>query len=324
MAENNQQTVDIGAARTFLTSVGHSPDAVKGMQDPDVVKVYTQATGYLDKEYAPKRVAFGEKWREALAGDDKDALENLKRFTDPTALHKSYREVHAKISKGELKPVTAFPAKGTPEEQAAWRKDNGVPEAPDKYDIKLENNITIGKDDEPMVQDFLKYAHGLNWSNEQAKGALQWYFGNYMVNNQKMQSEADGEFRQETQGMLAQKWGTDYKRNLQAVANFVQRAPEALRERLWGGRLADGRPIGDDPEMLQWFADMELNINPQTTWTGKEGAPQMKAAQDRIKEIEGLMKSNRSAYNKDSAMQEEYRNLVDAVARVKDKEKTPA
>ena len=48
---------------------------------------------------AAAKAPFGEKWREDLAGDDKAALTDLAKYTDPKALYKSHRELQAKISR---------------------------------------------------------------------------------------------------------------------------------------------------------------------------------------------------------------------------------
>src|SRR3990172_7441397 len=58
------------------------------------------------------------KWREQLAGDNPDDLKTLERFASPKVVWDGYKEFRTKLSKGELKAVTPFPEKGTPEQQA--------------------------------------------------------------------------------------------------------------------------------------------------------------------------------------------------------------
>jgi hypothetical protein len=319
MAEAPQ--IDPGQAREFLTSFGHSPDALKGMQDPDVLKLHGNVTTAL-QTHAPKFAAFGEKWREALAGEEKDDLNTLGRFQDPKALWQRTKELTTKLSKGELKMVTPFPANGTDQQKAEWRQANGIPEAPEKYDTNLGNNLVIGEEDKPMVESFLKHAHASNINNDVAKSALQWYFGTYMAEQQKELAQADEDYRRETIEALAKDWGPDYKRNMTAVQAFLQRAPEDLRARFMSGRLADGRAIGDDPAMLRWFAEMELAINPHVTLTGPEGANAAKNVDARIKEIEGMMGTDK--YVKDEAIQQELRDLYDARARLQERGKVSA
>src|SRR3954471_3943718 len=70
-------------------------------------------------------------WRAAMAGDDKDAMKRLARFTDPGQVFKSLRSLEAKMSAGELKKPLAENA--TPEEKATWRKENGLPEKAETY-----------------------------------------------------------------------------------------------------------------------------------------------------------------------------------------------
>lgn len=309
-------------AKTFLADFV-DVKAFDGKPDTEIKGAYDKIHGAVTK-HAPNMVPFGAKWREHIAGDNQEAMQTLGRFQDPKALWASYNELRAKMASGELKQSKPFPKDGPAEAQAQWRKDNGVPESPDKYDIKLDGNVVIGENDKPMVDGFLKYAHGLNWSNDQAKGALQWYFGTYLPEGQQAQHAEDSTFRQEAQATLAQKWGQDYKRNLEATKNFAQRAPEALRHRLLGGRLADGRPIGDDPEMLQWFAAMELELNPHTALIGPGGGDQITTIDSRLDEIRKVMRTDRAAYNKDTKMQDEYRQLLDAKARLEERGKAKA
>lgn len=334
MAEANQ--VNATQAREFLATYGHDAAALKTQPDDAVLKTYGTVSANHQKaiegavqEYSTKN-PFAPNWRELMAGDDKDDLATLGRFQDPKAVWGRAKELTRKMSAGELKAVTAFPAKGTAEEQSQWRKDNGVPEKPEDYavtkDWKLAGNVVVGEDDKPMVQDFLKFAHGRNWTDQQANGALEWYFGTYLTNNQRLQADADGERRRETLATLAKEWGPDYKRNMQAMTNLLARAPKGLAERIMGGRLADGTAIGDDPEMIKWLTGIELELNPHVTLTGALGSDKLETIQGRITEIEGVMKTDRARYNKDAAMQEELRNLYDARDRInaRGKQKEPA
>ena len=316
MAEAN--TVNVADARTFLADFVADPASLATMPEPDVIGMHSRISAGLTK-HAPNVIPFGAKWREAMAGDDADDMATLGRFQDPKALWGRTKELTKKLSSGELKQVVAFPEKGNDHEKAQWRLDNGVPETPDKYDIKLDGNVVVGEDDKPVVDGFLKYAHSKNWNNAQAKEAMQWYFGEYQVQQQAAIREQDQEFMAETQAALSAAWGADYKRNNQAMANILSRMPEKLRERFWNGRLGDGRPIGSDPDMVKFLVDAELQINPHTTLMGPAGANELRNVEQRIAEIETMMKTNRKAYNDNKAISGpdgEYQQLLDARDRV--------
>ncbi len=69
----------------------------------------------------------------------------LDRFDSPAAVAKSYRELEAKVSSGELKaPVKPPAADAKPEEVAAWRKEQGLPETAQAYveGLKLPNGTS--------------------------------------------------------------------------------------------------------------------------------------------------------------------------------------
>mgnify|MGYP000100175251 CR=1 FL=1 len=54
----------------------------------------------------------------------------------------------------------------TDEELAEYRKANNIPEAPDKYDLTFDSGLVIGKEDKPIVDSFLKYAHDNHYDND--------------------------------------------------------------------------------------------------------------------------------------------------------------
>lgn len=314
MAEQTTQ-VQPAEARTFIADFFPDPNAVAALPDDKVLEYHGRVNTALQK-HGPKAVPFGEKWREAMAGEDAEAMKTLGRFTEPGALWKSYNELRQKQSKGELKSVTPFPAEGTPEDQNAWRKEHGIPEKPEAYDTTLPGGLVIGDADKPMVDSYLKAAHAANIPNEVVKENLKWYLGTYVPEMQKAQADQDAEFRSEAAGKLREMWGADYKRNITAVTNLLNQAPEALRARIWGGRTADGNLIGDDPDIMQFFADLSLTINPVTTLTSGGHVDTAKGVNERLAELDKMMKTDRQAWNKSPELQDEYQRLVDAKERM--------
>jgi hypothetical protein len=111
-----------------------------------------QATGETTLSETPQNGesggGWGESWRQSLAGEDRAALRTLERFPDPPALWKSYQSMRTRLSSGEAR---VLPANATPEQQAQWRLENGIPESWDRYDVALEDGLQIGETDRPLV-----------------------------------------------------------------------------------------------------------------------------------------------------------------------------
>lgn len=312
MAESNQ--VNVQEARTFLASIGHSADTIKTMPDPEVTKLYTGATEFLTKEFAPKAVPFGEKWREALAADDPKAMETLGRLKTPGDLWKSYSELRGKMASGELKSTSPFPAKGAPDEQAAWRKEHGIPEKPEGYDVKLENGVMIGELDKPMVDNFLKFAHSNNIPPAEAKGMMQWYFGEMIPAQEKMIAEQTRQREAETAKALEKAWGPDLKRNLTAAENMVNHFFPADAEDNGNVRSRTLNAMKQDPAFAQVMATLALQLDPTSTLTLPSGHSDLKSIEGRLAEIDAARRKDRAAYNRDEKMQAEERELLDAKA----------
>lgn len=247
-------------------------------------------------------------WRVKLANGDDKELKRLARFASEADVWKAYRELEKKKSSGELK--TPFPKDGTPEEITLWRKENGIPEAPDKYDLTLDNGLVIGEEDKPLIDKFISAMHGANATNEQLKAALNAYYSITAEQQQAMEA-ADVDFQDSALAELQAEWGGEYKRNINVLNNFISGAPDTVKEMINSARY-DGKVIGDHPDFVKWMTSLAFDINPAATvMPGSINNPSSAIA-DEIASIEGLIKSRDDAYWKSPEKQQRYQQLIDA------------
>ena len=257
-------------------------------------------------------------WRQRLAGEDKTLLKQLERMTDPSQLYKSYRELQAKLTSGNLKappPAADAPA----EELATWRKENGIPDAADGYieKLALPKGMVLGDADKPIVASFASRAHQLNMPPDQFNGMVSQYYEMLDAQHQQTQ-EADQQFKITAQDALNKEWGADYRANINGVANLLAQAPDGVADRLFAGRTADGKRVGDDPDVLRWLAGLAREINPMGSLMPAGTTNAIAAGESRIKEIEDMMKGEnaRRDYWGKPEVQEEYGNLLAARERM--------
>lgn len=311
-------TIAPADARTFLSTYGHDAEALKTMPDPDVVKlatpIYTKHTESISTATAAAmekaKTEFGGKvpdnWREIAAKGDAKKLEQLKRFTSYEAAMDAHFAAQETIRTGAHKKADAFPDKGTAEQQAEWRKAQGIPEKPEGYDLNLGEGIVIGEADKPMVDEFLKHAHGSNMTPDAVKSNLQWYFKQQQGMVKQMETE-NAQALQTTKKALEQKWGGDYDRNRNSVIALLD------------GRVKSDSPtkqliinaLDTNPEFAELLAGMALDINPVASIAG--GAGDMPAAvATELADIKRLMGDHQSKYWKGpeaERLQSRYREL---------------
>lgn len=258
-------------------------------------------------------------WRTHLSAGDEKELKQLERYTSPKDIWAKARAMEKRLSSGELKAVTPFPEKGTPEQQNAWRAENGIPEAPEKYAIDLGEGVVLGDADKPIVDDFLKYMHAKNLPNSLANETMKWYM-DFSERQAEARYEADLQAKQTFDDTMRPEWGNEYRTNMNAVGGILDLAPEGFRDRFMQGRMADGTPFGSDPDALRWLANLARQINPITTITPGAGANIEQAIGDEISKLEGMMGNKGSEYwrgENAEKNQARYRELIEARDRNK-------
>lgn len=241
--------------------------------------------------------AWPSDWRNQFAGNDDKEVKQLERFASPADVWRKARALEQRLSSGELKAVTPFPEKGTPEQQTAWRAENGIPESPDKYQINLGEGVVIGEQDKPIIDDFLKAAHASNTPANVANAAVKWYF-DFAEKQREARYEQDQQAKAKFEDTMRPEWGGEYRPNLNSVHALLDMAPEGVKDKFLNGRLADGTPIGSDPDTLRWLANLSRQLNPVTAIVPGAGANIPQAIDDELSQISAKMADRGSDYYK--------------------------
>lgn len=257
--------------------------------------------------------AWRQDWREAWAKGDEKRLNVISRFASPEAAFDALLAAQQKIRSGEYKQP--LPKDATPEQVAQWRADNGIPEAPDKYDLTFDTGLVIGEADKPVIDAYLKAAHTANMTPAQVKESVKWFY-----EEQARQAEAvhnaTKEAKKATEDALRAEWGQDYRgtrNSIEALLDLKGPMDAQLREKVLGA-------VDTSPEFARFMAALALEINPATTLVPNASGSIVDALEGEIAQIEKMMREDRQAYNKNEKVQARYRDLITA----RDKQKQRA
>lgn len=251
-------------------------------------------------------------WRARLAGDDKKLLGYLARVPSEKELVARVKKHEDDLKAGKyLKPLGENPSD---EEVAEWRKNLGVPEKPEDY--QLADGLVVGDDDKPFVDKFLGSMHAAGAPPAVVNAALDTY---YAIVEEQVSAEvaAANTAKSESIETLREEWGGDYKRNLNAMHGYLDTLPEAVASAFRTGKGADGVPLGYNADVLKWLTAQALEANPLATVVPGAGANQASAIADELAQIREVMRTDRAKYNADQRMQERYRELITAEQKLK-------
>jgi hypothetical protein len=305
------------AEETLLDS-GNEEDLETPPDNGGVSDSGDQSSGAQGEEEASAEVAKEEPvidWRVRAAGEDEKLAKWLGRYQSENAAFAALKKHGDDIASGKyIKPLGED---ATDEEKAAWRKSNGVPDAPEGYLEKLPDGLTIGEDDKPAVDSFVKAMHDLNAPASITQGALKAYYA--LVEEQEAAAaDANEAAKAKGEDALREEWGADYRRNLNALHNYLETVPEVIQDAVLGSVGPDGIRLANNPEFLKWMTGISLERNPHATVVTNTSGDPVKAIDAEIAELEDYMAKHRKAWFADDAKQSRYQELVNARDRMKD------
>lgn len=288
-AQNNTTSAGVvntdSTATTLQTTAGKGGNGTNG------------ATSVLGTETEDKTMAspsdWPSAWRELYAGEDKKLLGRLERYASPKAAFDALIAAQDRIRSGDLQKV--LPENPSDEELSAWREANGVPLKPEDYQLTLAEGRQIGTDDKPMIDDFVSKMHGLNAKPELVSAAVDAYY-DAVEKNIAAREAKDQEVRQSVEDALRVEFGSEYRRNINLVNNFLNLGPPGVREKLLGARLADGTPLGSDIDVIRYFTQLALDNDLVTTVVPGSGAQAVSAIDDELGRLTKMMGDHSSEY----------------------------
>ena len=228
------------------------------------------------------------------------------KFTSPAEVVKSYAALQSRLGRSVVKPG---PDAG-PEELASYRRQLGVPESAEGYDLQRPENLPEQLRSDPagevMQQDFLKAMHDAGASNAVVQKALDWYYGN-VTQGLEQQTQAAAERRSEAEASLRQEWGGDHDRNL----TFAQRAVTTFGDDgfvdFLEGQEVEGVKLGDHPAFVRAFAAIGRSMGEDVPLSG-EGESGGNGLHARIDALHALQDSDPQKYAT-RAVQSELQSL---------------
>lgn len=176
---------------------------------------------------------------------------SLRNFTDPAALAKSY--VHAQRMIGADK--IPLPGKSATEEDWAnvWAK-LGRPQDPTGYELQFEGEVLADRE----MESFRKYAFDAGLNNRQV-GQMAKFLEETVSSARSMGQEAAERAVYEAEQELRQEFGQAFDQRMSMAYNAAKQLlgdADLLDE----VQLADGRMLGDHPQVVRMFAKLAEQI----------------------------------------------------------------
>lgn len=260
----------------------------------------------------PVAAVWGEDWRETYAKEDAGRLSVLKRYSSPQAVLDALFAARQKIESGDLK--APLPKNATPEQIAAYRADNGVPDKPEGYLAALPDAVKLSDYDKSIIEPYLKGLHDENIS----PALVHKFIALRQAEHERMigaRNDTDLTLQRTTEDGLRAEWGNEYRANINNIHAMLDGAPAEVKDALLQARTPDGNPLVGTPQMLHWLSSLSREVNPfGTIVSGAGGNIAAGGVEARISEINGLIAKPGSEYwkgDKAEKIQAEYRQLID-------------
>lgn len=189
-------------------------------------------------------------WRSGLSGD---LLRHAEKFATPQDAVKAHRKAQQQISR-----MVVVPGDGaTPEELGRFRRQMGVPESADGYQVTLPDDLPEalrpGDQNDDMQQSFLEAMHRSGATQSQVQTALDWYYG--MIRDAHgIHTTALTDYKEAQESDLRRAWGNGYEAKVATANRFVENFAGNDAEGLLGLELKDGGLLGAHPAFVRLAA----------------------------------------------------------------------
>lgn len=243
-------------------------------------------------------------------------VKRLKRLNSPGDAAKVLREQDKLIP--TLKRA-APPKNATPEQMAQWRAEVGIPESPDKYEIKLPDGLVLGDHEKPLVDEYVKALHGEHATPAQVNAGVAAYL---RIRDQEVQriQEQDVNDSKTVEDELRQEWGGEYRRNVESVNAMLGNLPTDVAEAVKNARGPGGKALVNNVGVMTWLAGLARERGFVGATLTPQGGDLGASVSAEIKEIEAKMwnpDGTRGPYYSDPKMQARYQELKAAEGRLK-------
>lgn len=231
-----------------------APSTIAGGKVPPSDKPGTIADGGETVTGEEIKGDWPDDWRDKAAGGDEETAKLLKRFGSPKAVAKALKEARQQVST----KTAALPADATDEQKAAWRKERGVPDAPDGYEVAPPAGAEWTPEDKAYLSSFTKTAHDQGIPKAQFQALAQQYIDDQIARQQE-QNLAVQKYQITSAKALRTEYGKDFEGTVEAVKNHLKEhlGAEGL-EAFVNARMPNGALVGDNPLIFKYIADRAL------------------------------------------------------------------
>lgn len=238
-----------------------------------------------------------------LAKRKESLLAELGRYKTPEDYMIAGLAAREKIRSGEYKR-SKLSDEASEEEVAAWRKENGIPEAPEKYDIpKIPGHVWTEHDD-PFLDTFKETAHKSAFTQEQVDAATKWYAATTAEMQDKyiqQVTEIDKKDREITRDAIRAELGnTEFRQSISLMERLMKDKevmPADLGEKILTARYQDdegnSRRLINNPEMAKLMMTLAYDTYGDGVLLGGDASS---GGKDRKKEIEEVMATDINEY----------------------------
>lgn len=222
-------------------------------------------------------------WRSFVnAEKDPDLAKFVNRFQSPESLAKAAFNARKMISTGELKRQLS--ADATPEQVAAWRKEQGLPEKPDGYEPAKITGHEFTDADKPALDAFRAVAHQANMTPAAFEAATKWYAETQMA-AAEARAQADKEVRADTEETLRAEWGAEFRPTMEMTNRFLDMQLGEAKGAFLAARMPDGTMLGSNPAVVKMLAQLAREADGGVGLMRGDGAS-AKSDEARLQEIQ--------------------------------------